>query len=161
LLHEIYETKEYDKSLVFNDAKLVSFNVEATFKGQKALIFMKRQGYEKKPLLADVHTYKQTLRFGEYKGPIFLTLKDYETFEKVDSWTYIQKGSSSYYNILGYYGERVKTVSDFWTGIYTRKTWEKRKYNYNLSTRTQGKYEYLFWDILKIIDWKNLFKKIK
>ncbi|MCK4664661.1 MAG: hypothetical protein KAT68_17460 [Bacteroidales bacterium] len=160
LLPEIYEKKEYDKSLVFNDAKLVSFNVEATFKGQKALIFMKRQGYDKKPLLADVHTFKQTLRFGECKGPIFITIQDYETFEKVDSWTYIQKGSGSYYDILSYYKPIIKG-EDWKTSIYTRETWEKRKYNYILSARTQGKYESLFWDILKIIDWKNLYNKIK
>jgi len=73
LWSDYHETnKTYNKSIIRNDSKLVSFNVDASFKGQNALTFMKRMGYEFKPKVYRVHEIIKTVY---YPDAILITQK--------------------------------------------------------------------------------------
>ena len=53
--------RTYDKPITFSGSKLVSFDVEATFKGQKALTFMKGMGYEFRPVQQVIYSQHFTI----------------------------------------------------------------------------------------------------
>ena len=145
----VNQTLKYDKSPMYIDAKVTGVKFEATFKGNNAEKFMSGQGYDKKPFEANVYSYHRQQGFPEPHGIIWQTT-EYDITEKVHSWRYIPKGVEGSYNVLGYYGKRSLSDTDWKTNSYTRETWERRQYDYTRPpARKPGALEPLFWEIFK------------
>ncbi len=131
--------------------EVVGYKFQATFKGKNAETFMSGKGYDKKPLVANVHTYERSWCISEPHGPVWQN-ESWESFESVSAWRYIPKGVKGNYTITGYYGKRILNETNISTNSYTRQTWETRRYDYSKSpTWKPGVWEQLFFEVLKNI----------
>ena len=94
--------------------------------------------YVKKPLEVNVYTYHKQTAIGE-GGPVIWIHDKRERVEKVHSWILVPENSVGSYEVIGYYGDEINIVNQ-WKRMpysYTRETWERREYNYNVAPAKQ------------------------
>ena len=130
LLSDYHEkNKTYNKSIIRNDSKLVGFNVEASFKGQNALTFMKKMGYEFKPVLYKYHYDVTTYFYPEPHDQISQTFDKSAIDEKIKS-QYIPSDWFLKNTIIhGYYGQKYKRDIVSYGFVYSieEQSWEVRE----------------------------------
>ncbi len=149
--------RTYDKPITFSGSKLVSFDVEATFKGQKALTFMKGMGYEFRPVLYKYHYDVTTTYYPDAMIEPVVQTHDNSVTDEIKVSRYIPE----YFvlkNILihGYYGQQYKRqfISYGFVWSLREQRWENREsiYGEHSFGKKVGK-------ILKAIDevtpWKS------
>ena len=101
--------------------------------GGQAESFMSKQGYDKKPLVADVKIVENTTTHPDAMGPCVVTITNPdEWIKQVYSWTYAKKGSKGDYSVLKTL-EYQRDVTMKFPLSMTENRLERRKYDYSKS----------------------------